>query len=549
MTVVTKTKRWSDKERIDVMLEGARQFGTTLDEQRIYNCLRQLLMGGMPMDGLLVSSFDPVTELMTCEYGWSDGEDLDITTLPPLQWNRDGHGMQSKVILTGKAEIFDVSIKIQEPSTACVQVSPEREAEPVSDAAVTKTAMMAPMILEGRVTGVVQMMSGEANAFTQEDLGVLEGLVMLMTAAWHHARLFRKAEEGRRMIDRIVATSPDMIYIFDLVTGLSTFSNGKLTRMLGYDEAELSELGLGGLLHPEDYARLPAQWARFDDAADGDILENEYRVRSKGGEWRWFLSRDTPFERDSDGKVTRILGLSRDITARKEQEALLERRVAQRTSDLEAAVRELEGFTYSVSHDLRGPLRAISAASMILREDFGSLLPPEAQQLLLRQSDAAKRMGALIDDLLKLSRLGRQELHPEAFDLSAMATEIAHELRCIGRMDIEEGMEGFGDPRLVRFVLLNLIENAVKFSPPDGVVRVHGVDGAFAVSDDGIGFEMEYAPKIFRPFERLVREEEYPGTGIGLANAHRIVQRHGGKIWAESQPGKGSTFYFTLPEG
>lgn len=538
MTVATKTKRWSDKERIDVMLEGARQFGTTLDEQRIYNCLRQLLMGGMPMDGLLVSSFDPATELMTCEYGWSDGEDLDITALPPLRWNRDGQGMQSKVILTGKAEIFDVA--------SAVQATTEQESAPPSGRAVTKTAMMAPMILEGRVTGVVQVMSGEADAFTHEELGILEGLVMLMTAAWHHARLFRKAEEGRRMIDRIVATSPDMIYIFDLVTGLSTFSNGKLTRMLGYEEAELSELGLGGLLHPDDYARMPAQCARFENAADGDILENEYRVRSKGGEWRWFLSRETPFERDSSGTVTRILGLSRDITARKEQEVLLERRVAQRTSDLEAAVRELEGFTYSVSHDLRGPLRAISAASMILREDFSSLLPPEAQQLLLRQADAAKRMGALIDDLLKLSRLGRQELHPETFDLSAMAAEIAHELRCVARVDIQEGMEGFGDPRLVRFVLLNLIENAVKFSPPSGVVRVHAVEGAFAVSDEGIGFEMEYEPKIFRPFERLVREEEYPGTGIGLANAHRIVQRHGGRIWAESEPGKGSTFYFTL---
>ncbi|HVT11521.1 MAG TPA: ATP-binding protein [Fimbriimonadaceae bacterium] len=544
-----KIGEWTDRERVELLLEGARQFGNTLDERRIYQSLRELVAGHMPLDGLVVSSFDPDTERINCEYGWADGKELDVSTYPPIAWDRSGGGMQSRVILSGKAEIFNVAQEVKDASTPYVEAGPNGEPKPVSSQPAAKSAMMAPMILEGKVTGVVQAMSDTPDAYSEDDLDVLVALATQMSAAWHHSRLYRQAEERGRMIDRIVGTSPDMIYIFDLRTGQSTFSNGRLARMLGYTEAELKEISLAELVHPDDFARLPDWWAGFQTVDDGEILEHEYRVRSNTGEWRWFLNRDTPFERDAEGKVIRILGLGRDITARKEQEELLERMVAQRTGELEAAVKELEGFTYSVSHDLRGPLRAISGASMILREDFSEALPDEARHLLSRQADAAKRMGALIDDLLKLSRLGRQELNPEWFDFSAMASEVALELRSIDRVTIQEDMEAFGDPRLVKFVLLNLMENAVKFSPDGGPVRILAEGETFSVADEGIGFDMEYAPKIFRPFERLVHDDQYPGTGIGLANAHRIVQRHGGKIWAESEPGKGSTFYFTLPAG
>jgi signal transduction histidine kinase len=130
-----------------------------------------------------------------------------------------------------------------------------------------------------------------------------------------------------------------------------------------------------------------------------------------------------------------------------------------------------------------------------------------------------------------------------------MSRDIAREIGVADRVNVEPDLIAFGDDRLVRFVLLNLIENAVKFSPNGGAIRVGKSGGAFFVADDGIGFEPQYAEKIFKPFERLVRDDEYPGTGIGLANAHRIVKRHGGKIWADAEPGKGATFYFTLPVG
>jgi signal transduction histidine kinase len=226
-------------------------------------------------------------------------------------------------------------------------------------------------------------------------------------------------------------------------------------------------------------------------------------------------------------------------------------RVLERTAELEAANKEMEGFTYSVSHDLRAPLRAIMSTSMILLEEAGEALGSQERGLLQRQAAAAKKMGVLIDELLKLSRLSRQEMVQERLDLSMLAHDIAAELgnegrACSVRFEIEPEMEAIGDIRLLRFVLLNLMENACKFSPNGGIVRVGRNGSTYFVKDEGIGFDPRYAHKLFLPFERLVNDTEYPGTGIGLANVHRIVQRHGGRVWAESEPGHGATFYFTL---
>lgn len=231
--------------------------------------------------------------------------------------------------------------------------------------------------------------------------------------------------------------------------------------------------------------------------------------------------------------------------------ASLEERVSERTRELEAANREMEGFTYSVSHDLRAPLRAIISTSMIVMEEAGEQLTPELQQLLARQAAAARKMGVLIDDLLKLSRIARQAMRVQRVDLSVLAREVADELvadGCPDCFEIEAGLVARGDPLLLRFVLLNLMENACKFSPNGGTVTVGRVGKDFFVRDEGIGFDMAYANKLFLPFERLVNDDEYPGTGIGLANAQRIIQRHGGQIWAESRPGQGATFSFTLPD-
>lgn len=235
-----------------------------------------------------------------------------------------------------------------------------------------------------------------------------------------------------------------------------------------------------------------------------------------------------------------------------EVNADLEKRVHERTRELESAYREMEGFTYSVSHDLRAPLRAINSTSKMLIEDFGGQLSPEGAAMLLRQADASQRLGVLIDELLRMSRISRQEIRFEPLSLSDLALEVVEELSEQVEekrlsIQVEPDLSAVGDPRLVKFVLLNLISNAVKFSVEGGeiAVRSHS-NGAVCVQDHGIGFDMRYEPKLWLPFERLVAEQEYPGTGIGLTNVKRIVERHGGHVWAESVMGEGSTFYFTL---
>lgn len=251
----------------------------------------------------------------------------------------------------------------------------------------------------------------------------------------------------------------------------------------------------------------------------------------------------------------------REAALQREQEqvlalnSVLESRVAERTAQLVQANEEMEAFCYSVSHDLRTPLRGVIATSRILMEEAKERLTREELDLLDRQSAAAKRLGDLIDDLLQLSRLGRKTLEKTDLDLSELAHMVAEDTLSIGwpapiEIKVEPGMTCHADRGLMRLLLQNLLENASKYSPNGGVVTVGSLeqDGstAFFVKDQGIGFPMEYRHKVFLPFERLVLENEFPGTGIGLANAKRIVTRHGGKIWVESMPNQGSTFFFTV---
>lgn len=232
--------------------------------------------------------------------------------------------------------------------------------------------------------------------------------------------------------------------------------------------------------------------------------------------------------------------------------ATLEGEVAARTADLVTSNQALQGFTYHVAHDLRSPLRTIVSTSRILQEDHGDILPPDANDLLDRQALAAGRLGRLIDDLLRMARLTREEANREAIDLSKLAVEVGQEAlnahpASLVKLEIEDGLVAEADPRLLRLALGNLIENGVKYSPDGGTVRVgRRADGAFFVSDEGIGIEPRYFEKIFEAFQRLHRDDEFSGTGIGLSNVHQIIARHGGRVWVESELGKGSTFLFTL---
>jgi signal transduction histidine kinase len=251
-----------------------------------------------------------------------------------------------------------------------------------------------------------------------------------------------------------------------------------------------------------------------------------------------------------------------DELNRSQQEVLtlnadLERRVEERTAELQATNKELEAFTYSVSHDLRAPLRHISGFTKILSEDFGPSLPAEAQRQLQRIEQSAHRMGQLVDELLNLTRVGRQSLTMQVTGLDSIVKDVRNTLapETEGRqVEWKVGELPFVecDPTLIRQVFQNLLTNALKYSRPrsPAVIEIGKMekDGQIVifVRDNGVGFSMKYADKLFGVFQRLHRAEDFEGTGVGLATVHRIVQKHGGRVWAEAELDKGATFYFTL---
>lgn len=244
--------------------------------------------------------------------------------------------------------------------------------------------------------------------------------------------------------------------------------------------------------------------------------------------------------------------------ARDEIEALnveLETRVQRRTAELAAANEELEGILHSLTHDLRTPLRSIHGFAELLLEEHQSRLDADGRDYLQRMVGASERLETVLDALLELSRTTRITLRWEHFDLTAIAERVVADQRRAWpdrevEAHVEPGMEAVGDPRLIRIALGQLVANAFKFTrdAERPTVRVGRQDGAFFVADNGVGFDMAFADNLFRPFQRLHGDQGFEGVGIGLATASRIIQRHGGKLWAEGEPGVGSTFRFTLDQ-
>jgi two-component system NtrC family sensor kinase len=263
------------------------------------------------------------------------------------------------------------------------------------------------------------------------------------------------------------------------------------------------------------------------------------------------------FEDENRGIRERFLQKELEIVAANSARELAEAR-ATFVEELERKNAELEAFSYSVSHDLRAPLRSIDGFSQLLLEECAPALGGKGQDYLKRVRDSAQRMGNLIDDLLELSRVGRAAIHRDRIDLSAIASAVVEELRTKDperkvAVRIQERLLADADAGLVRIVFDNLLGNAWKFTSKAAAARIE-VDAqweagvaTFCVRDNGAGFSMEYAESLFRPFQRLHSEADFPGTGIGLATVHRIIDRHGGRIWAESEIDRGTAFFFTLP--
>jgi light-regulated signal transduction histidine kinase (bacteriophytochrome) len=235
----------------------------------------------------------------------------------------------------------------------------------------------------------------------------------------------------------------------------------------------------------------------------------------------------------------------------------LERRVIERTRQLEAANRELESFAYAVSHDLRAPLRSLSGFSQILLDTASDQLDDGSQKHLHRIQEACQKMSALIDDLLKLSRLSRSEFNARPTNLSQIATEAGNAVRERNpgknvKLEIQPDIPVLGDARLLRIALENLFDNAWKYTARTAEPLIQfgsetrDDEQVYFVRDNGVGFDMAYASKLFVPFQRLHTEAQFAGTGIGLVTVQRIIARHGGRIWADARPAHGATFYFTL---
>lgn len=358
------------------------------------------------------------------------------------------------------------------------------------------------------------------------------------------------AEQASELYRLVTERAGDLIFQLDK-DRVFTYASPSFERVLGYKPTELVGTSYYDILHPKDVEKAAERRKLLDEEG---VLNLLVRLRSKRGDYEWI-------EATATATPAGLIMVGRDVTERiaSEQQIRtlnteLEERVTERTADLASANRELEAFSYSVSHDLRAPLRSIASFSTILEQDLAGKLDAESTDNLMRIRAAAMKMTALIDALLRFSRIARAEVSRSEVDISGLAQSIVDELRRVDpkrkvEVQIQPGLADQADPNLLRLVLENLLENAWKFTSHKEEAHIsfgRQADGTYFVKDDGAGFEKEFVAKVFLPFERLHKEADFPGTGIGLATTKRIIDRHGGKIWAHGEPGKGAQFFFTL---
>jgi PAS domain S-box-containing protein len=348
------------------------------------------------------------------------------------------------------------------------------------------------------------------------------------------------------------------------VLGEIIYMSPSCKELTGHDVAEFSadpEL-LRSLVHPDDRAAYEAHWQVHSEHAAAGMAE--FRIVGKDGETRWISHRCRPVF-DRQGNWRGIRAGNRDVTARREAEAeirrlneSLEARVKERTAQLESANVDIESFSYSVSHDLRAPLRAIDGFIAILQEDYASKLDPEGLRLFGVVSDNARKMGQLIENILAFSRASRHELIVAPLDMNALAQQVWTELepQRAGRgieFRLADLPAASADRTALHQVMQNLLGNAVKFSRGRAAAiievegRREGNENIYSIRDNGAGFDMAYAGKLFGLFQRLHGMDEFEGSGVGLAIVKRFVAKHGGRVWAEGKPGAGATFSFSLP--
>jgi len=428
-----------------------------------------------------------------------------------------------------------------------------------------------------KVLGFLSLQSYTADAYTREDLSSLEALADHCGGALER---IRAEQENERLNEELRLRLEELQTVFRVApVGIAVAhdpecrvvtGNPAFATLLGIDpftsfslnEPEASQLPFkimrGG--KPVPLLELPMQVAARKGVT---VRDQELDIILRDGRLLCTYFSASPLYDDA-GRVRGSLGVVVDLTERKGAEAEvlrlnenLERRVKERTAQLEIINKELEAFSYSVSHDLRAPLRSIRGFSEVLLERYCKQLDPTGQEFLKRACQSSQQMETLIEDLLKLSRVSRSELQRQEVNLSRIAESVASELKKSDpqrgvEFVIEPSLEARGDERLLRVALDNLLRNAWKFTGKQPCAKIEvgsskGPPQAFFVRDNGAGFDMTYSSRLFGVFQRLHTVSEFPGTGIGLATVQRIVARHGGRVWATGEVNRGATFFFTLP--